>query len=595
MIDRTTKLRWRRRVRRSKRQVEDLSSQAEEQLERHLFKRLSRLPGVFRFTGAWVTLVALLIVGLVVQTRALNDLYLTPLPVPGGTYVEGILGSFTNANPLYATNSVDVSVSRLVFAGLLTVDQKNQLVGDLAQGWTTDERGVTYTVRLKDNLYWQDGQPLTAEDVVFTYKLIQNPDAKSPLAASWQGITVTSPDSRTIVFTLPNALSAFPYSMTNGIVPKHLLKDVPVAQLRSVNFNTTKPVGAGPFRWEGIQVTGQTPETREEQIALLPNTTYYAGQPKLGRFIIRSFRDERQLIDSFRRQELTGAVGIDSLPQDLQQLLTVHEYNIPTQGEAMIFLKNSNPILSDVKVRQALVAATDTNKIITGLGYPVIPARGPLLKAQVGYDPSLLQAGYNLDGAKRLLDEAGWKVGQNGLRSKDNTPLRLTFYYQNREEFISMAVQLQAMWRIVGVDLQLPSDQSDAELQYLVSSHGYDVLLYNIGLGIDPDVFPYWHSSQADPRSQNRLNFSEYKSKTADQALEAGRTRSDPGLRAIKYRPFLEAWRADAPAIALYQPRFFYITRGTVFGLEPTTVSTPTDRYANVANWMIREEASVEE
>jgi len=135
--------------------------------------------------------------------------------------------------------------------------------------------------------------------------------------------------------------------------------------------------------------------------------------------------------------------------------------------------------------------------------------------------------------------------------------------------------------------------QSDTELQTTLSLHSYDALLYGIELGPDPDVFAYWHSSQADARAQQRLNFSEYKSPASDAALEAGRTRSDPTIRAIKYRPFLEAWRNDAPAISLYQPRFLYVTHGQLFGFEPTVMNSGLDRYANVENWMIREEKTV--
>src|SRR3989344_4380992 len=184
-LKRTTKLRWRRRLRRSKRQVEDISYQAEEHLERHLFKRLSRLSSVRRFVISWLLLLLLLAGITLYQTSDLEKYYLSLQPVAGGTYTEGMQGSFTNANPLYAVNNVDSSVSRLVFASLFKYDQKNNLVGDLAQSWKADKLGTKYTVRLRPGLVWQDSKRLTANDVVFTYKTIQNPDAKSPLASSW--------------------------------------------------------------------------------------------------------------------------------------------------------------------------------------------------------------------------------------------------------------------------------------------------------------------------------------------------------------------------------------------------------------------------
>ncbi len=588
MIDRSTRLRWRRRIRRSKHQVEDMGSQAEEHLERHLFKRLGKLPGVLRFSTAWILLLILLIGGVVVQIRALGNYHLIDTPVPGGIYTEGILGSFTDANPLYATSSVDASVERLVFAGLFRLDSNNNLIGDLADSWRVDKTGQTYTVRLHKGLTWHDGQPLTADDVVFTYQSIQNPDAKSPLFPAWQGITVKAVDTQTVSFTLPNPLSSFPYSLTNGIVPKHLLGDVPAAQLRSINFNSSNPIGAGPFKWSGIQINGDTPETREEQISLLPFDKYARGKPRLSKFIIRSFHDENHLLSSFRHQELSGAAGLSSLPTDLAKDINIHEYDIPQLSEVMVFLKTSGGVLKDAQVRQALTMATNTNDIIASLGYPVIAAREPLLRSQLGYNKQFGELGFNPKAARRLLASAGWKVGIGGIRSKKGVPLSFVLSSQDNPDYARVSNLVKKQWQDIGVSLQVEL-LSAADLQNRLTNHDYDSLLYGIELGKDPDVFPYWDSTQADVRSPNRLNFSEYRSAIADTALEAGRTRLDPALRVIKYQPFLKAWRIDAPAIALYQPRYLYVTRGQVFGFNPRSVSDSIDRYANVENWMIRE------
>ena len=588
MVNRTTKLRWRRRLRRSKRQVEDISFQAEDHLERHLFRRLSRLPNVLRFTASWTLLLVILIGILVIQTRGLDRYYLKPGPAAGGTYVEGILGSFTNANPLFATGSVDSSVAKLVFSGLFKFNQQNKLVGDLASGYSVDEHGVVYTVRLKSNLRWQDGHELTAEDVVYTYQTIQNPDTQSSIAASWQGITVSAPNRHTVIFTLPNALTAFPFSLTNGIVPKHILQNVEFAQLRSDAFNTSRPVGSGPFKWQAVQVTGQTPETREEQVALIPNDLYHEEKTKLNKFIIRSFHSQENLLNSFKNQQLNGAAGLTTVTSNVTDDENVHQYDIPLQSEVMVFLKNSHPILADVKVRQALTLATDTTTVISQLGYSVIVAREPILKSHVGYDPSLTQLAYDPKAAEELLTSNGWVKGSGGTRIKNGQSLSFTLYIPSDSQYAPLVKELQKEWKAVGVNAQILS-QTPSELQSIIAVHGYDALLYGIEIGSDPDVYPYWASSQADVRSPTRLNFSEYKSPVADSALEAGRTRTDPAIRAIKYKPFLQAWHDDAPAIALYQPRFLYLTRGQIYGFEPTIMNKDINRYANVNNWMIRE------
>ncbi|MCA9333037.1 peptide ABC transporter substrate-binding protein [Candidatus Saccharibacteria bacterium] len=588
MINRTTKLRWRRKFRIKKRQVEDMGSQAEEHFEKHFFKRLARLSGVRRFVIGWIVLLLFCAGGIAFQMRSLSSDFQTTVPAEGGVYSEGIIGAFTNANPIYASGAVDNSVSRLIFSGLLTYDQTNNLVGDLAESWSVDEEGLVYTVVLKPNIVWHDGEPLTSKDVVFTYRTIQNPDAKSPLLSSWRGIQIEAKDDRTIIFTLPNVLSSFPYALTNGIVPKKHLDQVPAAQLRSAKFNTLQPVGSGPFKLDKIEVTGRNAEDRVEQIGMIPFADYYNGAPKIDRFIIKSFRNEEAMLASFENRQINSMSGLDTLPDNIKDKEVINEFNIPLTGQVAVFFKNSEGILEDAKVRQALVQSASPSEIIMGLQYPVVVSDSPLLTSHLGYDKNIRQLSTNIEAAKALLEEAGWKIGDDGYRVKDGKKLTIRLYSRNTSEYTHVSQKLQDQWRAVGVEVKSYLQPND-ELEGTIARHEYEALLYGIALGLDPDVFPYWHSSQADIRAPNRSNFSEYKSEVADKSLEAGRTRSDPQIRVIKYKPFLEAWRTDAPALALYQPRYLYVTRGKVYGLEPNQMNVATDRYANVASWQIIE------
>lgn len=589
MINRATKLRWRRRVRRSQKQVETLGTQAEQGLERHFFKRLSRFVGVRRFVFAWVALFTLLISGVVMQNRALSRFYQIPVPGQGGIYTEGVFGAFTNANPLYATSPVDASVSRLVFAGLMKYDSDNRLVGDIAEKLETDARGVVYTAHLRQNVTWHDGEPLTADDVVFTYQTIQKPDARSPLIENWQKVKVEAVGPYTVRFTLPHGLASFRHSLTTGIIPEHILGRVSPADLRSAPFNTARPIGSGPFQWEAIQVTGGDAASREEQIGLVANARYHLGAPNLERFVLRAFHNEDKLTKSLEAGELSGAAGLSVTPDSLANQPQVTEYSVPLMGEVMIFLKNSNPILKDKLVRQALVQATDSNEIVEGLGYPVVYARSPLLVDHVGYRSDSLQAAFNPAQAAKKLDKAGWKMTSDGIRYKKGQRLTLNIYSQSDSQYAYVSQIIQKQWQAVGVEAEVILEPEN-KLQGTIATHGYDGLLYGVTLGSDPDVYAYWHSSQADPRSNNRLNFSEYKSSTADAALEAGRSRAEPKQRAAKYRPFLQAWRNDAPAIGLYQPRYLYITTTKLYGFEPLVFNSSADRFANVENWAVRQD-----
>jgi peptide/nickel transport system substrate-binding protein len=586
---RPNRLRWRRRLREGQQQVEGLSTQAEQQLEQHLFDRFDRLRSVRRFVIGWVGLVLLLIAGVVAQSLNLSSYYQTLQTVPGGIYNEGILGRFTNANPLYATSEADISVSRLIFAGLFQINGQGELAPDLASSYSVDSRGTTYTVQLKPHLTWQDGQPLTSADVAFTYHMIQDPDAQSPLFSSWQGITVTAPDPHTVVFKLPDVLASFPQNLVNGIVPQHLLANVPPTDLRSADFNTVHPVGAGPFAWQAIQVSGDgDPDTAQEQIALLPFGNYQGGKPKLDKFVVQMFADQQQLITALKSDQLTAADGLDQVPPSLKKQTDITQHNLTLRAANMVFFKTSSGVLADQTVRQALVQSANVPSIIAQLGYPARAVREPLLEGQLGYDPTLVQAPFDSKAASAKLTADGWLPGNNGIRSKAGKPLSFVLTAADTPENRQVTGQLISQWRRVGVDATV-SYLNDSDFQNAVSYHDYDAILDGISIGVDPDVFVYWDSSQADVRSANRLNLSEYKNPTADTALEAGRTRLDPALRVIKYKPFLQAWQQDAPALGLYQPRLLYLTNGPVNGLSDQPITTSTDRFFNVQNWEIRQ------
>jgi peptide/nickel transport system substrate-binding protein len=574
-------------LRRRQRQVEAAAQAAEKSFDTNLIGRFDRLLRVRKFAFGWLALVALLTLGTIMQTMGLSSYYQTVRPAPGGIYNEGIVGTYSNANPLYATGSVDAAVSRLLFAGLLRYDSHNQLKPDLASSYSVDATGKHYVVKLKPNLTWQDGQPLTARDVAFTYRLIQNPDAGSPLAQSWQGITVTAANRYTVNFDLPNAFSAFPYNLVTGIVPEHILASVPASQLRSDSFNTTKPVGAGPFAWQAIQSSVTTdPDKAVSLIALKPFAHYASGAPKLDGFVLHAFGSKDAMIAAFQKRDINAMTGLDSTPGSLAKDKDVKAVSFNSTAAVMSFFKTSSGVLADQQVRQALVQGTDTAAILHELGYAATPVTEPFLKDQLGFDPQYQQASYSQAAANATLDKAGWLRGADGTRSKNGQRLEFHLYAEDTTENERTSQLLVKYWSALGADVT-PVLQPLADFQSTLEFHTYDALLYGVSIGVDPDVYAYWDSSQADIRATSRMNFSEYKSTAADSALESGRTRLSPALRTIKYKPFLQAWQHDAPAVGLYQPRFLYITRGDVYGLKTHALNTDSDRYSSVQNWEI--------
>lgn len=587
MLSRASKFRLRRALRLKKRQVGEVGASAEQHLERNLFRRIERLMLVRRFLLGWMLLLVILTGAVVAQTRWLSGYYQESVPIAGGTYREGILGQFTNANPIYAASLADASVSRLVFAGLLTYDGRNQLAPDLAESWQTNDLGDVYTVELKPDLTWHDGEPLTAADVVFTFNVIKNPDARSPLNPAWRDVKISAENDLTVVFELPNPLASFPHSLTTGIIPQHILEDVPRADLRSSEFNAVDAIGAGPFRMSAVETSGSG-DGAQERIALASFEDYHGGKPALGSYVIRTYRTEQRMTDAFASQDINAMAGLNVVPEQFSGNPNIRVHNMLLTAEVMSFFKNSQEVFKDKHVRQALVRAADPLAIMRGLPYPTIQADSPLLKGQLGYDRDKIQLGHNVSAAREVLDENDWRPGDDGIRRKGGTELQFNLHALDTPEYSRVAEQLADQWSRVGVDVQIVLED-EGTLQNTLAYHEYDALLHGIEIGPDPDVFVYWHSSQADPRSSSRLNFSEYKSNQADAALEDARTRLDPALRAAKLEPFLDTWRSDAPALALYQPRFLYITRGEVHGLTTSQINSGAWRLSGVQDWMIRE------
>ena len=587
------RLKTRRKFRRQRRQVEDITTQADDSLNRHVFKRMTRLYRVRRFVAAWTVLVLMIGIGAVWQVRGLDSYYLASEPSVGGKYREGILGTFTTANPLFAVTNVDASVSKLVFDGLFTLSPQGELEPNLATAVQVDEKGLVYTVALRNNVRWHDGEVFDSGDVLFTYQRIQDSATRSPLRSSWLGVKVEAIDSQTVTFTLPNVLSSFQYSLINGIVPEHILGDADPEDLRSSSFNTVEPVGTGRFKYDSVEVIGTDVEDRQEKVSLITNEDYHGVKPQINGVIIRTYRLEESMLNAFEEKEIAAMVGLDTISETITQKEDVQTFSTSVSSAVMLFLNNTSDGLNDKKVRQALVRATDTNELRRSVGFPLLPVDGPFLQSHFTYDPGVVQLGYDLAKAQQLLDEAGWKLNSDGKREKDGALLQFRLVSQSLSEYATIVQRLQEKWSEIGVTVDAVLQPEQDIQSGAIARHDYDILLYGISLGPDPDVFAFWHSSQADPRQRTRLNLSEYTSKVADEALEGGRTRLDEELRKVKYEPFTKAWRSDVPAIALYQPRFLYVVQGTFEGYQQGQFDNPTDRFYSISEWKIRQEKTI--
>lgn len=582
MVNRSTRLRLRRRVRSTSRSVKEAQSQAAQQLDKHVVRRWQKFSDVRRFVAGWLILIGLLLFGIYLQTANLHQFYKETVRADGGIYAEGAVGEVKNMNPIFATSQPDRTLAKLLFEPLIKYDAEAKLSGALAKDWKVSNGGTVYTLNLRDNLFWSDGQRLTSADAVFTFEAIQHQDTGSHLERSWRDIEVTAPDEQTVVFTLPNAFTPFLHSLAYvGILPKHTLEGVPLSELRAHSFNLAPEVSSGPFAFASL-----VSQDNQSEIRLRQYDDYYGGPARLNEFIMHSFVDHEEMIAAFNEGSIMGASGLRS--QDIGQLAGPNSrYQIhdpPLFNNVMLFYNNSDAPFDSKNVRLGLTRGTDTKAIFELLDrrYPLSDA--PILNGQLGYDARYAQHDFNPAEAAEYLDKAGWKKGADGLRHKGERQLELTLIAQNSDEYPLVAEEIQRQWLELGIVVKLELINPDKLQPDYIAPHAYSLLLIGIDLGVDPDVFVYWHSSEA---RIGGFNLSEYKNSFVDAALEAGRTRTDTKLRSAKYESFMRQWRADAPATALYRPTFFYAQLAVVDGMDGAYLADPVDRLGNVNNWTI--------
>jgi peptide/nickel transport system substrate-binding protein len=555
--------------------------------QRYLLRRWDNFREVGRHALGWLLIVALLVTGVLFQIHSLSAFYTSEVPAAGGTYSEGVVGSADNFNPLFAASEPELTVSHLVFSSLFKYDINGNLTGDLADSWSVDSTGRIYTVHLRPNIQWSDGTPITANDVVYTIDTIQDPATDSPLADNWEHVQVTAVNPQTVTFTLPTTFPPFIYSLTLGIIPQHILASIPDYELRTAAFDTDPSVGSGPFAFQDSQAF-----SNDTEIRLIKNANYYGGAPLLNGFDVYAYNDYSTMVSAFSSGDISAAS--DLVPQDAIQLekkTGVQVTESPLMNETFAFFNMDSPVLQDSRVREALADATNKTAIVNELGGFYKVMNTPLLPGQLGYDSALDVDNYNVATANTLLDQAGWIRNKNGIREKDGQPLTINLAASSDDVYPQVASALEQQWQALGIVVQTNlTDPSDMQ-QNVILPRSYDVLIYQLALGADPDVYAYWDSSQI---GQDGLNLSNYDSQYVDYELETARTRTDPNLRAAKYEAFTQQWLSDVPAIALYQPTYGYAMRKGSSGFEPHTLIDQTDRFVNVTMWSTSTKRAIE-
>lgn len=551
-----------------------------------ILKRWSNVREVRRAILLWIVTVGVLIGATGLQVMWNQQGYRTTASATGGTYAEGILGPVNTLNPLFAESHAEEAASRLIFSRLFTYDKSGHLAGDLATEISVDSTSKVYTVKIRSGTVWHDGYTLTAHDVTFTIGLLKNPAVRSTSPEDWRGITVKAVDDTTLVFTLPVVIAAFPYALTFPIVPEHVLSKIEPNSIRENSFSNS-PIGSGVFKLRLLQDVDAANGLRV--VHLEKNPDYYRGVSKLELLQLHTYKTQDQIVRALSTGEVNAAADLSST--DILRV-DANRYQVktaPIKSGVYALFNTTKGVLQDKAVRSALQLGTNTaairEQLPTGTPALELPFVGGQLAGDVPKAPA-----FDIVTANKTLEDAGWKL-TGGVRAKDGTPLKISVVTIKDSDYERALETLAGQWRTLGFQVDTlvidPSQTTQNSAQDTLQSRNYDVLIYQLTIGVDPDVYAYWHSSQANPLGFNLANYSNL---IADDALASARTRLEPALRNSKYLTFSRQWLADIPAIGLYQSTAHYVySKNDQAYADDNAFVSQFDRYSDILYWSVGE------
>ena len=513
------------------------------------------------------------------------------------------------------------------------------LVPDLAKSYTISDDKKTYTFELRDDVIWHDGEPFVSQDVVYTIQTIQNTSVGSPLQVSFRGVDVYAVGDHAVTFVLQEPFAPFLSSLTVGVLPEHIWFNVSADRMK-LHGQNLQPVGTGPYKFKRFQKDEAGNIYRFE---LQRNNSFYGNKPYIEEFAFQFFRTYDGDTGAIKALRSKRVDGLGFVPQDLKpkvarKHITLHTLQLP-QYTALFLNAVQQPSLKDKNVRLALGHALDKERLlqeaIDGEGQLL---HGPLLPGFPGYSEDIEQLDYSVEKANELLDQSwdrivpetyanvrrGQLLSDYGLTTTTiptsteegaatttailaeiDTTIQnemhetQTFFRQNddgelltihivttdSEEYQRVSGIIAAAWREIGVNVIIETVDVRSISRDILRGRKYDVLLYGVILGSDPDQFPFWHSSQI---SYPGLNLSRYENSNVDSLLKDIRELDPSEEQSAKYTELQAQILKDRPAYFLYMPTYTYATTDDVHGLGIERIFHPSDRFADVANWYVK-------
>ncbi|AEB24548.1 MULTISPECIES: peptide-binding protein [Bacillus] len=500
-------------------------------------------------------------------------------PQKGGDLVVGSTGEPTLFNPLYSTDVASSDIEGMIYSTLLETDEKLNVKPSLAEKVTEADGGLTYNVKLKKGVKFHDGKELTADDVVFTYSIPLNKDYNGERGSGFESLkSVTKKGKYEIQFKMKKK-DAYFYNVvldSYGILPKHILGKVPVADLGENEFNRKNPIGSGPFKFAEWK--------KGEYVKLKANDDYFGGRPYLDTVTVKTIPDSNAAVAQLK----AGDIDFFVVPgTDFDSVKTFGNVKVKSDlglNYSYIGWNEKKELFKDKKVRQALTYALDrqamVDQVLNGDGKVANVPESPL---SWNYPKSKVPTfDYNPKKAKQLLKEAGWEDHDgDGYLDKDGKKFSFEIKTnQGNKIREDLAVVVQQQLKEVGIEAKPRIVEFSALIEQTSAPNwDYDALLLGWSLATFPDQFSIFHSSQ----SKNGLNNIWYKNPKVDKLLEEAKSITDRKEYQKKYEEIYKLIAEDQPYSFLF---YYNYHRAMPNNLQGYVFHPKNDLY-NIEKWWL--------
>ena len=565
--------------------------------------------------GALVVLLALLagIVGIPAfqATSATPSIGPDASVQPGArAYREGVVGHAVSVSPLTARTQADRDLVALIFSGLVRNGPNGTLVPDLAERWSVDEKGTVWTFELRADARWHDGEPVTADDVVFTIETLQDPDYTGPGATSWSEVTVRAVSAMVVTFTLKTPLGGFLQAATQPIAPAHLLEEVPVTLLADHPFGR-QPVGSGPFALASLddQVaqlipaeSALPPIDAESDPSAAPTDSLSTSPPTprperptpyLPGVELHFYDDPGALAAAYRAGDLDAASGLSSaVAADLATLKGSRLLRYPgsTLTTVLLNLRPSHPEFRDPKVRTALLSAIDRVSLIDQVYASVaVSAPGPIPPSSPLFDPAAdPPVAYSTADAKKALKTAGWEQKDDGWHlgnAKKPIAIELLSPEQTANPAAFAAAEaVTADWKALGLAVTHVGLPTSEFVNDRLASGAFAAAVTDVTVGLDPDLYPLLASSQTRTGGSNIAGVQD---PALDKLLTKARAPGSSEERKAAYSALEKRLGTGRYLLPLAFSDEAVVVRDTVDGPVVRQVADPADRFWDVLTWRL--------